>query len=398
MRTPRNLILTLLTLLALLLAVGAPLSAMSVEEVIARHVAARGGDAWESIESMKLTGTYTAFSKVGPFTLVRKAGDKYRLDCHWNLHPVEIAYDGGEGWQINPMFQLDWAQKISGLDRQILLQDVDFATPFFHYQERGDAVELLGEGDFEGQEVIQVKLTRADGYEETWYFDAETYLEVGRDSMGSDFGQPQPQRTFFDDFRDVSGVRIPHYVESQWYTRTRAMEVEAVELGVEVDDAIFDMPPPTGMDQLLAMAGEWQVKIEQRPQPGAPWSESERTSTFESAMGGAMLRERVTTSQGNQVETTLSYDRFRERYVLTAFNDFTHHMDIEHGTFDEEGRLTFSNVESGTTWTGYGMTFHQRNSYFDITEEGFKAEQETSIDGGENWFVNAKLTYTRKTE
>ncbi len=395
MRTPRNLSIGLL---ALLLTAGAPLSATTVEEVIARHLAARGGDGWESIESMKLTGSYTAFSKVGPFTLVRKTGDKYRLDCHWNLHPVEIAYDGEQGWQINPMFQLDWAQKISGLDRQILLQDVDFATPFFHYRERGDTVELLDKVDFEGQEVIQLKLRRPDGFEETWYLDPETYLEVGRDSMGSDFGQPQPQRTFFDDFRQVAGVTIPHYVESQWYTRTRVMEIESVELDVEVDEAIFRMPPPAGMDKLLPLAGEWQVKVEQRPQPGAPWAESERTSTVEVSMGRAMLRERVTTSQGNQVETTLSYDRFRERYLLTAFNDFTNHMDIQEGHFDGEGRLTFSNVETGTTWSGYGMTFHSRNSYFDLRDEGFMVEQETSIDGGENWFVNAKLTYTRKAD
>lgn len=44
------------------------------------------------------------------------------------------------------------------------------------------------------------------------------------------------------------------------------------------------------------------------------------------------------------------------------------------------------------------MTFHQRNSYFDISQDGFQVEQETSIDGDENWFVNAKLTYTRQQE
>ena len=381
-----------------LLAAAAPLPAATVDEVIARHVAARGGDRWESIETMRITGSYTAFSKVGPFTLVREQGNKYRLDCHWNLHPVTIAYDGEEGWQINPMFGRESAQKITGLDRQVLLQDVDFATPLFHYRERGNEVELLGNGDFEGQETIRIRLQRPDGFEETWYLDPETFLEVGRDSPGSDFGDPHPQRTYFDDFREVAGVKVPHYVETQFYTRTRVMEVESVEVGVEVDEAIFRLPPPPGMDRLLPLVGEWRVEIVERPQPGAPWTETEETITIEKSMGGTLVRERTTTAQGNEIETTLTYDRFRERYVQTAINDFTNHMDVREGAFDDQGRLTVSNVGTGTSWSGFGRTFHGRSSYFDIGEDGFRVEHETSVDGGESWFVSAKLTYARKTE
>ena len=77
----------------------------------------------------------------------------------------------------------------------------------------------------DGIDALVVELTRSNGDVETWYFDPNTHLELARDSKGSDYGRPSNQRTFFDDFREVSGVQIPHYVEKQWYTRNRIWEV-----------------------------------------------------------------------------------------------------------------------------------------------------------------------------
>ncbi len=268
--------------IAALVLLASPLSAATVDEVIAKHVAARGGDAWGAIESLKLEGDFTAFSQVAPFTMLRKRAHKVHVDCQMNGNPVEIGFDGEDAWQINGMFNVAWPQKIGGLDHQVLMLDVDLATPFFDYKKRGYTAELLENADIDGQEVLQVKLTRPDEFAETWYLDPGTYLEVARDSPGSDFGRPAPQRTVFDDFREVGGVQIPHYHETQWYTRTRVYEIASVETNVEVDDAIFAMPPPPGMDKLLVMAGEWHVKVEQRPQPGVPWSTSEQTRTVES--------------------------------------------------------------------------------------------------------------------
>ncbi len=390
--------LTTLLSVLLLSVIAAPAAAMTADEVIAKHVAARGGDGWKQIESIQLSGSYTAFSKIGPFTVTRKLGDRYRIDCHWNEHPVKIGYDGKEGWMVNPMFGNTTPQKLGGIDHQVLLQDIEMATPFFTYADRGYEVELLDKGDLDGEEMLRLRLSRPDGFEEIWYLDPETYLETARDSPGSDFGTPADQRTYFDDFRQVAGVTVPYYVETQWYTRTRIMEVDSVEIDIEVDDAIFRKPAPPGMDKLLLMVGDWHVKTEQRPQPGAPLIEGEREATITSDFGGATVRERLTTSRGTEIEVTWAYDRFKEYWVRASINDFTNHLDVQQGTMDDEGRLTLSNVETGTEWTGFGRTFHSRTSLFDVTEDGFTVEQETSLDGGENWFVNAKETYTRKTE
>ena len=73
-------------------------------------------------------------------------------------------------------------------------------------------------------------------------------------------------------------------------------------------------------------------------------------------------------------------------------------MDIRQGGLSDDGRLTLSNVETGTTQLiqGGAMTLHARTSIFDIREDGFEMETEVSTDGGESWFVAAKATYTRQ--
>ncbi len=375
----------------------APASGSTVDEVIAKHIAARGGlEAWEKAQTLKATGSFTAFSKVGPFTLHRKRDNKFHLDHVLGDKPVEIGFDGEIAWWVNLWNGIPWSQPITGLDRAVLMQDVDFESPFFHHREKGYKVELQGEDDVDGQKVIKLQLTRPDDSVETWYLDPETHLEVAYDAQGSDFGTPNPQRTYFEDFRQVDGLVMPHLIEKQWYTRHRIMEIEKVEINAEIDDAVFSRPLPGDMEAFQSMVGEWNVKVEQRDSPQAPWAESERTSTIERRMDGALLEERLT-QQGFQALRSLTFDRFKERYRISQLTDFTGHLDIQEGQF-EDGRLTTSNVETGTPWIGFGQTFHQRLSIFDLSADGFKIEAETSVDGGENWFVASKATYSRVTE
>jgi hypothetical protein len=376
----------------------APAGAMTVEEVIAEHVEAHGGkQAWRDIRTMKMSGSFTAFSKTSPFTLYRERDSKYHLDHVLDDKRVVIGYDGENAWWDNPWRQ-QGVQAITGADLAVLMRNVEFETPLFDHEAQGHAVKLLGTVDLEGIETLGIELTRADESVETWYLDPRTYLAVGRDSPGSDFGRPMPQRTFFDDYRDVGGAMIPHFSETQWYTRDRVMVIENIEVNLDVDDALFEKPPLPGMGPLQPLSGTWQVAVAQRNGPDAPWQESERVSTIESLIGGTLFQERFSTARGNEILWTLSYDRFQERYRLTQINDVRGLMDVEEGSFDEDGRLVVTNLDTGTTWATSGFTIHTRVSIFDIGPDGFKTEYEISTDGGENWWVAAKSDYTRSAE
>ena len=203
------------------------------------------------------------------------------------------------------------------------------------------------------------------------------------------------QRTVFDDFRDTGGLQIPYYTETQWYTRDRVMQIEKLELNVEVDDALFGMPPPPGMEPILSMVGSWEVKVESRQQPGGEFTESATTSTIETRVGGNALEERTQSTEGGEIVRTLSYDRYRETYRFTEMDERNGLLDLHSGNFDDAGKLTVDNKESGTTLEMFGMTIHTRTSVAELTEDGFVLEQEASTNGGEEWWVALRMTYSR---
>jgi hypothetical protein len=388
----------ILTLGVVMVLVPAVAGAMTLEEVIEKHVKARGGhEKWQAVETMKMTGSFTAFSKVAPFTLQRKRDSKYHMDHTLNEKTVIIGYDGKTAWWENHWWQ-EGAQPMSGEDLKVVMGDLDFATPLFDYKEKGYEAELLGEVELEGIPAIGIQLTRPDESVETWYLDPKTHLEIGRTSPGSEFGEPMEQTTFYDDFREIEGVMIPFFTETQWYTRDRIMQVESVELNGPVDDTIFSMPAPPGMGPFLPMAGEWKVTVAQRQSPQAEFSESERTSSIESLMRRTLLREHYETAEGNEVIRTLSYDQYRKNYRMTEIESSKGLLDLMVGNPDDDGRLVVSNLATGTPTEMFGMTIYFRQSVFDVTEDGFQSETEVSIDGGENWWVAVKETYTRGEE
>jgi hypothetical protein len=373
-----------------------PLSAASLEEAIAKHIEARGGrENWEKIRSLRLTGDYTAFSKVEPFTLTRARDNSYVLDTKMNDRVVIIGYDGETTWWDNHWFK-EGAQRTTGIDAEVARGDAHFVNPLFNFEALGMKAEFLGDTEYEGMPAVGIKLTRSDESEEVWYLDPDTYLEYARTSPGSDFGQPRTQRTFFDDFREVEGVMIPFHVETQWYTRDRVMSVEKAEVNIDVDLSYFSMPAPEGMADLLHMAGEWKVAVAQRNQPGAPLEESEREVTIESAMDGRLLSSSYSTADGEDVTWTLSYDTFRKTYRLTEMSGASGYMDVEEGAFDDAGKLTLSNVVTELPYLVADMTVFSRFSVSGLSPDGFKIEREASIDGGESWFVAAEEVYTPK--
>jgi len=378
-----------------MLAVSVP-RAMTLDEVVAKHVAARGGaEAWAKVQSMKITGNCIAFSLKTPFTMYRKRNQRYYVDHVWNGHRIVIGSDDKTTWSDNA-FTDQGPVELSGADLAAAQGELHFVTPLFDYPRNGYQAKLLGPTVLDGNPAIGVELTRPDGAKETWYLDPTTYLEAGRESPGSDFGRPMPLRTYYDDFRKVSGVVVPYRVESQWYTRDRVFEIASIEFNAPVDDALFVLPPPPGMGPVLALVGKFKVALSQRDDPKAAWTESQRESKIEAQLRRALLEERFT-ADGNEVVRTLSYDRFRKTYRLTEISSESRTMDVEVGPL-AEGQLTLSNVDTGTSLDVFGTTIHTKTMIHDITPDGFQIDRDVSTDGGKTWFTAAKAAYTRVAE
>lgn len=371
----------------------------TAEDLVAANLEARGGaEAWSKVESMVWEGQFTAFSLTEPFVLEKRRPNLLRMKYRFNGQPAMHGFDGQDAWWVQPLM-VDWAIAQPPAEATVTIADADFDSALFDWQAKGHSIEYQGPGEVDGMEALLLKVARADGAEETWYLDPESKLEIARDGPGSDFGNPMPQRTWYDEWREVDGVLMPFYVEREWGTRHRVWDIQTIRVNEPVDPAIFAMPPAPGSEPLEPLAGEWQVAVEYRSSPQAPFQQTTTTSEIEARVGGTLLYEAVAfvDDSGARQERvrTYSYDRFREAFRITSFDEFTQYQKIFAGTFDEEQRLVATTKSTEMGWQGFGQTMYDRVVISQITADGFVLEEDLSFDGGENYATVVRMTYTR---
>lgn len=423
-------------LIALAVVVPATAQPPTVQDVLARHVEARGGaEAWARVQALRVTGTYSALSEEADFTLWRQRPGSYRFEYGILGERATEVYDGRSGWMQSPVEGWAWPVPMNGPQLTTARSLAEFDSPLMDAAAKGHEIELVGRSDFDGIETWELKVTLAGeagedgdktGNEETWHLDAETYLPVARILPAVDFGRAVgTQEVFYDDHREVDGVMFPFFIQSEYFIRLNIWTVDAIEVNPEIPEGLFTRPTPEGMDRLASMAGRWTVKVESRPAPQAPWSEDgETTSDITSGLGGGVLDERLTlTVQGRSVDTRRSYtwDRFRDVYRLAHTDELSQHTNVFEGTFgggtaagdeDEDdaeadaendektgdapdpNTLVLTNLDTGTPLV-IGQPIHGRISVSDLGPDGFRIEQSVSTDAGETWFDNVRLTYTR---
>jgi hypothetical protein len=226
----------------------APSEPPGAERVIARYLAARGGaERWRRLGALELSGTYAAFSKRSEFTLVRKRGDLFRLDFMLLDAPAVRARDRRGPWMQHVLLQPEAGRVTDDPYKSQLERESRFPMELLDHGQKGVEVELLGEGDVDGRRTINLEIVFPGGPRETWYLDAETFLEVAIDSPIYDhtqFAEPIRQRIFFDDFREVDGLMLPFQVEWEFGARLESMTVEGVVVDPDLEPARFELPAP----------------------------------------------------------------------------------------------------------------------------------------------------------
>ena len=221
---------------------------MTVDQVIAKHLTARGGaDRWRTVEGLRLAGVYAAFSEESSFTEVRQRGDLYRLDFELLGGAAIRARGTDTAWWQHALLQAEAAPIGDHPYRAQLERESVFGPLLLDAKARGIEAELAGQSVINGVATIDLKVVLADGQQETWHLDSQTFLEVAVDSQIYDFTQfedPTSQRAFFSDFREVDGLVIPFRVDTEFGARLEEMRVETVEIDPEIDAARFKAPPP----------------------------------------------------------------------------------------------------------------------------------------------------------
>jgi hypothetical protein len=225
----------------------APSSPPSVDEIVAAHLAARGGkERLQALRSIRETGTLTASDgRVARVVREIQRPGLFRLEFTYQGTTSVFANDGKDGWQIAPLqgqfeprAMPPEADAAGGVDQR------DIEGPLVDWRKKGHVVELVGREAVAGAKADKLKVVLRGGAVRYDYVDVASHMVVRSDVPRAVRGHRVELQSTFSDFRKVSGIVFPHHIEIRIKDRPEILKVvvERIELNPELDPASFRMP------------------------------------------------------------------------------------------------------------------------------------------------------------
>ena len=154
--------------------------------------------------------------------------------------PVSMGYDGTIGWHNTPI------REDTGDELLLLRVELGEKFPGLEFREHHtnvqvDAMEKIGDRD-----TYRVVGTRKEGFPvlDRINFDTQTGLLVRTYiTMQSVIGS-FPEEVYFEDYRDVSGVKIPYTNRVVGAEGNRTLKWSQVDANAQIEDAKFAKPAP----------------------------------------------------------------------------------------------------------------------------------------------------------
>lgn len=232
----------LMTFVALC-AVAIPSQAMDVDELIAKHLEASGGkDKLESVQSAKVTGKFLTQGMEFPFSMTQKRPNLLRIEAEVMGMSMIQAFDGENGWSINPMMGSTDPQPMGEFENKSFKMQADMEG-IMAFKDKGYKMEYLGEEEVEGTPCYKMRVDTNDDIVIDFFFDKEYFLIVKQATTVTMDGNVIESQTYPSDYQDVNGLIIPFAIETRMGdVVANNIVFEKVEHNIEVDDAIFAMP------------------------------------------------------------------------------------------------------------------------------------------------------------
>lgn len=220
--------------------------AMDADELIAKAIEAQGGaSALQAVQSQKATGKFVNQGMEIPFTMAQARPNLLRIDATFMGMTIVQAFDGTNGWSINPMTGSQDAQPMSDVEAKGFRMQADMDGQLLNWAAKGYTVEYVGPEEVEGTAAHRLRVdTKMDIVMDFW-FDAESFLLLKQNlKMKVDQGEFETQ-SYPSDYRQQGGLTFAYAIETRQGDQVvNQLIIDTIELGVTVDPAVFLMPTP----------------------------------------------------------------------------------------------------------------------------------------------------------
>ena len=211
--------------------------AQTVDEILAKHVEAAGGEAaWRKINSMKIEGTVNVQGTDILIVITQLHNKGRRNDVTVMGMTGYQILTTEKGWSYMP-FQGQTEPTETKKEDVIADQaELDIQGSILDYKSKGHTIELAGKETVDGKELFKINLTYKSGKKATLFLDPANYHIVKSITTDKVNGQEQEVVTLYSNFEKVDGGIVLAKTIDLPYGR---MTVNKVEVNLPVDENIF---------------------------------------------------------------------------------------------------------------------------------------------------------------
>lgn len=238
----RRLILSL----AVLALSAAHASAQTADEIVDKFIKTVGGmEKIQAVKSLRRTGRVNAGGGF-EYAIVEEnqRPNLVRQEALIQGMTGVTAYDGKNGWKIQPWSGKKDAEPLGEEEMKGILEDSDLDGPLVNYRQKGNKVEYVGMEQVEGTDAYKLKVTLANGDVRYFYMDTDYYVPIKIDVKRVVRGAEREYETTLGDYKEVNGWYLPHSIESGAKGSQFKAKVtyEKIEPNVTIEAARFQPP------------------------------------------------------------------------------------------------------------------------------------------------------------
>ena len=242
-----------LTAAALVLTCSA-VQAQTVDDIVAKHIAARGGmDKLKAIQTLKITRTVaTGIGNNVRVIIYKKRPALYRGEQGPAQPPgaplTPRGVNADDAWDIA---QGKVTLRPDALENETRDIDADFDGLLVDWKAKGHTVTFAGKEALSGGDALKLQVKTKNGIERTVYLDATTYLDRRHTGYLTLANGRRDVVIDFANWQDVNGVKFPFDITEdrtggQAPVQSLVVYTEKIEANVPMDDAIFATPKAGG--------------------------------------------------------------------------------------------------------------------------------------------------------
>lgn len=196
---------------AALLCVPSAAYAQTAEEIVAKNITAKGGEAkLKAVETVRQSGSINVQGQTAQLTVVAKRPNLSRQDIKIGGSTITMSFDGVKAWMLNPMVAPDPIE-LPAEQAEMIKDQADIDGPLVDYKSKGSTVELVGTEDANGKKAFHLRVSRKGLPPTELFIDSTTYLDLKSVTTVPGSGTME---MVFGDYRMVDGMTVPFSVKS----------------------------------------------------------------------------------------------------------------------------------------------------------------------------------------